>query len=168
MKLDVGCGARPSGDVNCDLYVRDVCNHRDTGVENVLPVHSIPNFVCCDALHLPFRDNAFSVVFCSQLIEHFASPMSLFRELVRVSCERVIVETVHRLGESFSSGRTHSKRWYKQHHISKFNFRWLFQAGIACGCKVVRDYVLDWYYFPNSYFTLFRVPHAIGVEFKKN
>lgn len=39
-----------------------------------------------DALHLPFCDNCFDVVFCASLIEHVAQPECVVDEIVRVLC----------------------------------------------------------------------------------
>jgi len=53
-------------------------------------------YVIGSALALPFGENAFDVVACGELIEHFADPAPLVAELVRV-CKpggRVIVSTL--------------------------------------------------------------------------
>jgi len=54
MKLDVGCGNTPTGDMNIDFLGSE--RHRG-GVK--LAAKSIPNFICASAYALPFRDNFF-------------------------------------------------------------------------------------------------------------
>lgn len=167
LKLDVGCGSSPTGDVNCDLYVEDIFDHRKLG-HNVLRVHEISNFVCCDALHLPFVNGVFDEVFCGQLIEHIPNPICLFRELVRV-CRcfgKVVVETIHRLGDAVHFNPW-NKRWFNVCHVSNFNFRWLKRAAVVCGCVVVRTYVISWKCIPHDYVPLVRFPYGIGVEVTK-
>ena len=81
MRLDVGCGNNPTGDVNCDLHICDVDNHRQTDTPTSVPLNVASNFVLCDCMHLPFADNTFNEVFCAQLIEHLETPMKLMKEL---------------------------------------------------------------------------------------
>src|SRR6185436_17676017 len=49
--------------------------------EQQLPVH----LVRADALAMPFRDDAFAVVFHQGLLEHFRDPQPLMRECARVT-----------------------------------------------------------------------------------
>lgn len=82
--LDIGCGSKPRGDVNVDLY--------PTGFyDRVLSVHDIPNFVKAHALFLPFPDKAFETVFASHILEHLEQPFTALEEWERVASERVIV-----------------------------------------------------------------------------
>ena len=50
--------------------------------------------VCADALAMPFRDDAFEVVFHQGLLEHFRDPLPLLRENARVTARagRVVVD----------------------------------------------------------------------------
>lgn len=84
MKLDIGCGGseefklhKVRGDVNCDI---------------LKPTYKIPNFILCDAHHLPFKDNIFEKVFMYDLIEHVASPLKVLNEAFRVLKENQILE----------------------------------------------------------------------------
>jgi len=171
MILDVGCGTEPRGDVNCDLFVEDVYFHRGIGHHaafNILPVHDIPNFVQCDSQHLPFKDDAFDEVFSAQVIEHVQHPFLMFHELVRVSKKSVVLETMHRLGEAFSGQKSReASRWFKEHHVNKFNIRSLNAYGLACDCRVIENYTLYFFYFPHEYFCLFKFPSEIGLRFEK-
>jgi len=74
--LDVGCGERPRGDVNCDIMVQKA-----------------PNFVLCDAHHLPFRDNAFEKVVSYYVIEHCIDIIRYLNEVYRVAKKYVVIMT---------------------------------------------------------------------------
>lgn len=167
MILDVGCGQTPHGDVNCDLYIHDTLNHRDKECDT-LNVKQIPNFIVCDALHLPFSNNSFTEVFCAQVIEHLEHPQQLIAELNRVVTYKITVETVNRYGERISVFlKPRRARWTREHHVSKFNFRWFINVSRQYHLTYVRGYILDWLYFPNNYCTIFRFPLAIGVILTK-
>src|SRR5213594_4392499 len=66
MRLDVGCGGYPTGDVNCDL-----ARTKDWFKGDVI----------CDCHHLPFIDRSFDEVYSSHTIEHVSSP---YKNAVRV------------------------------------------------------------------------------------
>lgn len=88
--LDVGCGHRPQGDVNVDLFPEPTvhrCADQRVNDDVGLHVHEIPNFIKADACHLPFRDNAFKSSYTWHLIEHLVDPEAFLRELMRVSGE---------------------------------------------------------------------------------
>lgn len=169
MKLDVGCGVDGRGDVNCDLFVVDNLDHRNKGATNTIPVHTIPNFIKCDAVHLPFISEAFDEVFCAQVIEHVPNPLNLFKELVRVSKDKVTVETSHWIGEMVQSMKSKTaKRWLKKHHITKMNFKALNRLASVCKCVVEEEYITNWIVFPHSYLPWVKVPGDIGVVCEKS
>ena len=92
--LDVGCGHRPRGDVNVDLFPEPSAHRTvDQRVNSdvALHVHEIPNFVKADACHLPFRDGAFEGSYSWHLIEHVQDPNVFLSEILRVSAEKVEV-----------------------------------------------------------------------------
>ncbi len=75
--LDIGCGsnviyekrvAEPRAQINCDL---------------LRPTSYIPNFVQCDAHHLPFRDEQFDRVLMYDVIEHLEAPVHALRDIHR-------------------------------------------------------------------------------------
>lgn len=168
MILDVGCGDSPKGDINCDLYIKDIFNHRNKKFLSTLNTHKILNFVNCDCQYLPFINNSFNEVISNQVIEHVKNPLLMFKELVRVSKDKIIIETVHRTGEHFqASFKPKSTKWFKEHHINKFNFATLNNYGKKLNCVFIKGYVLSFYYFPHEYLCLFKVPYEIGVIFKK-
>lgn len=85
MILDVGCGDKARGDVNCDLLVPDSRRGWD------LDASKIRNFVKADVRALPFKSGSFDLVHCSHLMEHLEDPQLGIQELRRVSRKYVIV-----------------------------------------------------------------------------
>lgn len=96
MKLDVGCGDNPHGDVNLDL-------HRFTKANVIGDIH-----------HLPFRSNAFREVYCFHVLAHIQKPRLALEELIRVSKEVIVIEVPHRF-----SGYV-----YTPYHKHTFNCNW--------------------------------------------
>jgi hypothetical protein len=86
--LDVGCGGKPSGDVNVDLYIkqRDVYGKYERKDNPIFK-----GDIVTDAHNLPFRERSFNEVYSSHLIEHLGSPSKFLRECERVAIRRVIV-----------------------------------------------------------------------------
>jgi len=81
MRLDVGCGANPQGDVNVDLYPinsPDHCKVKYVGSDH-------PNFVRADAHHLPFRNDLFDEVLLDNILEHCLRPFDTLVEACRVA-----------------------------------------------------------------------------------
>jgi ubiquinone/menaquinone biosynthesis C-methylase UbiE len=167
MKLDVGCGQSGTGDVNCDLYIVDYLNHRHNETVTRIETLRIPNFLVCHAQFLPFKDKSFEEVFSSQLIEHTENPYAVVKEFMRVSSSKINIETVHWLGEQTFRNRLDLK-WFKEHHVSKFNCKWFYRAAKVSGCWTCNVFVLQWRHIPHNYFSMFRVPYSIRAEFKRN
>jgi ubiquinone/menaquinone biosynthesis C-methylase UbiE len=86
MRLDVGCGNTPTGDVNVDLPGSE--RHRDG---RKLVVKGIPNLVYASVYALPFRSDSFDEVASYHLLEHLETPVSALREMVRVTRNDLIV-----------------------------------------------------------------------------
>jgi len=80
MILDVGCGGRPRGHVNIDLY------HGESP-HTVKPIdpRSIENFIIADAHRLPLRSDSFSLVICDHVLEHLERPWEALAEFRRVA-----------------------------------------------------------------------------------
>ncbi len=110
MKLDVGCGDKPKGDVNCDLYIGSSPHFADKE-HGLIDPKQIPNFVNCDANYLPFRSNSFDVVIGSHLLEHCKHPFNVLKEFQRVTSKRVIIEVPNLRKIVFQEPPTHLFTW---------------------------------------------------------
>ncbi len=169
MRLDVGCGTSPTGDVNCDLFIEDINNHRNSKA----PIHEDKfkidtkktlNFIKCDAYYLPFKGKAFDEVFSADLIEHVADPYKLFIEMARVSSNKLIIQCPHKWGDAFESSKSwHSRVWLKQHHVNSFSFNWFKKAAPLCGFVVNQEEITRWLNLPNDYLPWMRVPGSIRI-----
>ena len=75
--LDVGCGNKPYRSlIDCKEYV---------GVDIASSPHLSENFdKVFDGLHLPFADESFDSIICTEVIEHCIDPDMLFKEMSRV------------------------------------------------------------------------------------
>ena len=83
--LDVGCGHNPEGDANVDLFLR-------SNIHRIGDLRDIPNLICADCHHLPFRDSSFNVVYCHHLLEHKGVNLSdICRELLRVAGRKALI-----------------------------------------------------------------------------
>lgn len=106
--LDVGCGAKPRGDVNVDLF-------RVNNPRHCNPVYDgrkIENFVQADAHYLPFRDDSFDMVLVDNCLEHCKCPFDVLRELMRIS-RIFIVVFVPTTFESDNLTNTHIYHWLR-------------------------------------------------------
>jgi len=110
--LDVGCGGDYHGTVNMDLcplnplHNKYKCldvgcgtpsiHHKKLEGENIVHIDidktSFHLEVCCDAHNLPFKDNCFSIVYASHILEHLDNPNKAIFEMKRVSCNTVIIK----------------------------------------------------------------------------
>lgn len=101
-KLDVGCGNNPAGDVNCDLFIGKTPHIEDR--DNIIDPKTIPNFIRCDAHHLPFKDSCFEEVFSSHILEHVDDATKVMLEMVRVTNNKILFKIPHRFAR---------RPWYK-------------------------------------------------------
>ena len=98
MILDVGCGWDFKGDVNVDLFLGPSVPNRQNEQEIYMDHKTeakhgkIPNLLCADANHLPFKAGCFSLVLCRHLFEHKGiDHMETARELLRVTRGKVVI-----------------------------------------------------------------------------
>ena len=77
--LDVGCGDRPAGDVNLDLF----------------HYGKWKNFVIAEAHRLPFKNNAFEKVYSKHCLEHLEDPLKFFREAKRILKNGGVLECIY-------------------------------------------------------------------------
>jgi len=158
--LDVGCGNFPTGDVNCDLYIKDV-GHRTGKIDKRTPPLApcnIKNFVWCDVQHLPFRDSIFEKVYSSHVIEHVKDPYLLFKEMLRTSNSKVVILCPHRFGDRLQG--------HNPYHIHFLNKSWFFK--VARNFNVFISIVYsDYLHVPFRFLSLFRVPLEMKVKLQK-
>lgn len=89
--LDIGCGL---GDTTLMLNKRfpnstitglDGDEHLiEAAIAEKKSVHPNLDFVCGDALHLPFEDNSFDFVFCRFVLTHIPDAFAVMKEMKRV------------------------------------------------------------------------------------
>lgn len=77
--LNIGCGDKPTGDVNLDRF------YYGKG----------KNFFIADAHYLPFKDNGFEKIYAKSCLEHFNKPNDFFKEAKRVLKNGGILECVY-------------------------------------------------------------------------
>ena len=117
MVLDVGCGIRPKGNVNVDLYIVKA-SHRS----QVINPRKIRNFILADGQHLPFKSNSFGIVVSYHTIEHVENPTLFLKECIRVAKKRVNIVCPHAWARSklfqIGQGKEHKSyfrpRWFNQ------------------------------------------------------
>ena len=138
MKIDIGCGNIPLGDINCDLkkYPLNIKNK---------------NFVLCDSQYLPFRSLFFDKVYSSHVIEHVKNPYKFLYEVIRVCKNNGIIYLY--LPHRFSFGAK-----YKG-HIHFFTRRW-FEENIKYPFKCSITY-----WSPFKFFLFF--PNEIQLKIFK-
>jgi 2-polyprenyl-3-methyl-5-hydroxy-6-metoxy-1,4-benzoquinol methylase len=103
--LDIGCG---EGGITiafakCETDVCSVDIDRKRVYRSKVRAHeegcAYVNFVIADGLQLPFRDGAFDVVICNDLIEHIPKPNLLMKEAYRVlkACGIIYLSTPNKV-----------------------------------------------------------------------
>lgn len=148
MKLDIGCGDRPTGDVNCDLFIGESPHLRGRYIDP----ETIPNFIRCDANYLPFKDEVFSESFCSNVIEHKGlNTVRVIKEMVRITTKKITVVVPHRFAPKHEI------------HNKYFNVKSLSRLFRKMGLNP-RIEITTYRYLPSIFFTLIRLPAEIKVE----
>lgn len=106
VKLDIGCGGNPKGDVNLDLFY-DESPHTVKKIE----AKHIPNFVLGSARYLPFRGRCFDESVVSHLLEHVPVPTEVLGEIGRVTKDRVLIAVPN--NPLITEHREHLYSWSK-------------------------------------------------------
>jgi len=153
MDLDVGCGHKPHGDVNVDLYP-DITFHRIN--DRPLITRRIKNLVRADAQYLPFQNESFETVFSQATLDHIPNPVKMIREMLRVAKKKVVIVSGHRYG---------SMRKHKP-HLHFFNVRWFMNVAEKLG-YYYNIKIVKWRYLPHPFFPLFQLPREIEVTLFK-
>jgi len=104
MKLCVGCGNMPEGNVNVDAFPLD----RTQCAFEWKPKETV-NFVLADATHLPFRNKVFSAVVARHCLEHIPAPLEALKEWSRVCKGKVQVYVPSQY--IYTRTRTHIYAW---------------------------------------------------------
>ena len=122
--LEVGCGSgyyleQLSRNSNfTSLHGLDYSRAKLDYIRNKIPSITITTG---DAAELPFDDNSFDVVLCSEVIEHLKNPIPALREINRVCRKYAIISTptnstiyrrfLIRIGKNIKYGVTHIKEF---------------------------------------------------------
>ena len=89
-----------------------------------------PAYLHADALRLPFRDEAFDLVVCVEVLEHLTDPAAGLRELARVTSRHLLLSVPHEpffRGSNLLTGRYvrdlgntpgHVNHWSKRSFVS--------------------------------------------------
>lgn len=126
--LDVGCGRgiyqkalRKSLYLGCDL-----------NSQNLKRAARAPNaeYVCADANHLPFKDNSFDMVLCSEVLEHLNSPLKAIKELSRASKKAIVLTFPDERGMERFGQRSPA-------HVSKIQDLWVKNALKNYGYEII-------------------------------
>jgi len=153
LRLDVGCGDNPLGDVNVDIYKTSNPQIRDQKKFYPMPYREIPNFIIADARYLPFPKGTFRKTFCYSVLEHVSDPFKVLAELLRVTHGTIRIYVPHRW----------SRTAKKPAHINFFNARWFRQAFRKLDVKFFRMEFERWF-FPHAYMPIFAIPSGISIE----
>lgn len=87
-KLDLGCGSREE-----NKPFKEGLDRNTVYADIERSCFNRPFLtVCCSGVWLPFRENSFSIVIASHVLEHVYNPMQFLRECKRVSGKRVIIK----------------------------------------------------------------------------
>ena len=152
MKLDIGCGALPKGDVNVDLYVGRTPHSEEKWT---IEPQTIPNFVRCDANYLPFRDKAFSECVISHVLEHDGvRPIKVIKETLRVTKGDIEIRVPHRIWDR-GRIRSHARYFNRSNIVALMR-----KLRLAWDINIVYDYL------PHPYICLLRLPREIRVTIR--
>jgi len=117
--LDVGCGDRPKGDVNVDLFQGESVDLQ--GLRGRINPSETVNFVQGTVYNLPFINNVFTKVLCHHLLEHLKEPKKAIKELIRVSKYEIELVVPYRWHELIQNWfRPDRREWAIKHHLWNF------------------------------------------------
>jgi|YelNatPaOPRAMG01_1025707.scaffolds.fasta_scaffold39491_3 ubiquinone/menaquinone biosynthesis C-methylase UbiE len=162
MRLDVGCGNRPTGDINVDLFMNEETRHVDLNKCLLVDAKKIPNPIKADANHLPFKDGTFEEVYCAHVLEHLENPTKGLLELIRVSKDKVVVILPHRY---HFAHKTAVKIGVHKHTFSATSvIEWLKKLELPCLYSVTTIYKPKFF---STIIPLIQFPYEICIEIKK-
>jgi len=82
--LDVGCGKNPY------VFHKLFSNYIGIDIDNNIlkeVSQSLPNasLICASGTHAPFKDNSFTLIICTEVLEHLKNPEEMISEISRIS-----------------------------------------------------------------------------------
>jgi ubiquinone/menaquinone biosynthesis C-methylase UbiE len=163
LKLDVGCGHNPTGDVNIDPF-QEATSHRSGDQRSCddypIDVSKTPNFIKATGEAIPIRSEIFEVAYSSHTIEHSIDPRKFLREICRVTKHGGVVKMScpHRFEPS---------RRMKTQHINHFTSRWFRKSFKVLGFKIINTRT-TLRGFPNNYLAIINLPSEIYFEARKS
>jgi len=88
--IDVGCGeGRIWATGFFPNFFQDI-TAIDTEITKAWQDSKEVNWICCDAEHLPLRDECFDVVFAKEMLQ-YVGPLRTLQEMIRISKKRIII-----------------------------------------------------------------------------
>jgi ubiquinone/menaquinone biosynthesis C-methylase UbiE len=162
MRLDVGCGNNPTGNVNVDLFMNEKTLHLDSYKNRFIDAKRILNPVKADANHLPFRDNTFEEVYCGHVLEHLENPTKGLLELIRVTKGKLIVVLPHRY--HYGHKRAFKVGTHKHTFSSVSAKQWLERLKLPYGYSVTTTLKPRIF---GSFIPLIQLPSEIHIEIWK-
>jgi ubiquinone/menaquinone biosynthesis C-methylase UbiE len=157
--LDIACGDIPQGTVNLDLYRGDTKHRHDDNIH----IKLTPNFIVGDACHLPFRTGTFDLVRCTHIIEHLDDPVTLIREMTRVSRHHITIVTPFKYG--YYAGMTVlSKPRREGAHKQTFDAAWFEHVFQKLGLIRVRVSYSAYRFIPSRFMPWFSLPEEITAK----
>ena len=153
--LNVGCGTKPSGDVNVDLYIEPTFYRSGKTKLNIM---NYRNFHQADAAKLPFEDKSFDVVYSSHLLEHVENPAAVLREFVRVAKKQIIIIVPH-MYSTAAKGRHYKECMRNGGYNHFFRARYFYKFFEEYGKNIYVTYKP----FPHSLLPIIMLPYEIVV-----
>ena len=108
--LDCGCGSK----VTHKPLILDLLRLKDKIVSvdlNVTEFNRKIIDVRCNVEHLPFKSKVFMVSYASHILEHVYNPLTLLKELKRVTKETVIIKVPRLKGSEVNEKSNHLYSW---------------------------------------------------------
>jgi len=143
--IDIGCGI--GSVLNEFANIKGISTQNRFGCDLSLNTLSYARtkfpevtFVCADAENLPFKNKAFQLALCTDVLEHVPHPEKAFREINRISCRAGIKVP---LEDSFFPLVPKVWNWlfYRNvppvGHINRFNLSYLESVFKKNGCNVI-------------------------------
>jgi ubiquinone/menaquinone biosynthesis C-methylase UbiE len=152
--LDAGCGEG----FTLDFLRKRKIGRKYTGIDFLdkavkigKKVHPNVNLQQASIYEIPFKDNSFDLVLCTEVLEHLENPKDALKELFRVSREYVLLSVPNEpifMGSNFLRGKNWKRLGNDIEHINHWTF-WGFEKFVKqnAGTKIKvkkRQYPFPW------------------------